>query len=124
MLIWIFHLSITFLSLSRVSAIRNHVYSKPMDQTLASYFQTMVFQNSLLTSSILDKFKNKQATPTIIGFGSLISERSSRSTFPNLEEFRFIKVFGFRRVFSHPAAIFFERGIADCNTPPPPNPFI
>ena len=53
---------------------------------------------------------------TIIGLGSLLSERSSRTTFPNLKNFRLARVTGFRRVFAHPAAIFFERGIADLDT--------
>jgi len=49
---------------------------------------------------------------TIIGFGSLLSETSARTTFPRLQNFRLGRVRGFRRVFRHPAAIFFERGIA------------
>ena len=50
---------------------------------------------------------------TILGLGSLLSERSSRTTFPDLSNFRLAKVKGYRRSFSHPAAIFFKRGIAD-----------
>ncbi|XP_073134231.1 uncharacterized protein [Henckelia pumila] len=49
---------------------------------------------------------------SICGFGSLLSERSARSTFPNLINFRIAKLCGFRRVFAHAAPIFFERGIA------------
>ena len=49
---------------------------------------------------------------TILGFGSLLSETSSRLTFPDLEAFRLVRVPGYRRVFQHPASIFFERGIA------------
>ncbi|CAM0955893.1 unnamed protein product [Alopecurus aequalis] len=49
---------------------------------------------------------------SIIGFGSLLSERSARSTFPELEGFRVAALRGFRRVFAHAAPIFFERGIA------------
>ena len=48
---------------------------------------------------------------TLIGFGSLLSEQSSRSTFPTLHSFRLGRVQGFRRLFRHPAAIFFERGM-------------
>merc|ERR1740121_1116390 len=48
---------------------------------------------------------------TVIGFGSLLSERSARSTFPDLTNFRLARVRGFRRVFRHPAGIFFHRGI-------------
>ena len=54
-----------------------------------------------------------QASVTIVGLGSLLSERSSRTTFPNLENFRLGCVNGYRRVFAHSAAIFVERGIAD-----------
>ena len=52
-------------------------------------------------------------TTTILGFGSLLSERSSRVTFPDLTNFRLVRVQGYRRVFQHPASIFFSRGIAD-----------
>lgn len=53
---------------------------------------------------------------SICGFGSLLSERSARSTFPDLINFRLAKLNGFRRVFAHAAPIFFERGIANPNT--------
>ncbi|GAB2294315.1 hypothetical protein Dimus_028525 [Dionaea muscipula] len=49
---------------------------------------------------------------SICGFGSLLSERSARSTFPDLIDFRVARLNGFRRVFAHAAPIFFERGIA------------
>lgn len=50
---------------------------------------------------------------TIVGFGSLMSPTSSRNTFPNLKNFKVVRVEGYRRLFRHPAAIFFERGIAE-----------
>jgi hypothetical protein len=53
---------------------------------------------------------------TILGFGSLLSERSSRTTFPELENFRLGRVANHRRVFGHPASIFFQRGIANLET--------
>lgn len=53
---------------------------------------------------------------TLIGFGSLLSETSSRTTFPHLTNFRLGRVTGYRRLFRHPAAIFFERGIAHRDT--------
>lgn len=49
---------------------------------------------------------------TIVGFGSLLSERSARVTVPDLRNFRLGKIRGWRRVFGHPAGIFFTRGIA------------
>eukprot|EP00980_Cylindrotheca_fusiformis_P008285 scaffold1736_cov127-Cylindrotheca_fusiformis.AAC.99 len=53
---------------------------------------------------------------TILGFGSLLSERSSRTTFPDLRNFRLGRVKNYRRVFGHPASIFFQRGIANLDT--------
>ncbi|KAL5713183.1 hypothetical protein ACHQM5_015285 [Ranunculus cassubicifolius] len=53
---------------------------------------------------------------SICGFGSLLSEKSARSTFPDLINFRIAKLNGFRRVFAHAAPIFFERGIANAET--------
>jgi hypothetical protein len=50
---------------------------------------------------------------TILGFGSLLSERSSRMTFPDLMNFRLGRVQQYRRVFGHPASIFFQSGIAN-----------
>lgn len=49
---------------------------------------------------------------SIAGFGSLLSERSARYTFPGLRNFRVGRIRSFRRVFAHLAPIFFERGIA------------
>eukprot|EP00884_Botryococcus_braunii_P007814 jgi/Botrbrau1/17033/Bobra.49_2s0089.1 len=49
---------------------------------------------------------------TVAGFGSLLSQRSALSTFPELKDFRLGKVRGYRRIFSHTCAIFFARGIA------------
>jgi hypothetical protein len=53
---------------------------------------------------------------TILGFGSLLSEKSSRTTFPTLKNFRLGKVIDHRRVFCHPASIFFQRNIAKLET--------
>ena len=50
---------------------------------------------------------------TIVGFGSLLSERSSRMTFPDLQNFRLGRVPNYRRAFSHPASNFFQRGISN-----------
>lgn len=53
---------------------------------------------------------------TICGFGSLLSERSARSTFPDLINFRVARLNGFRRIFAHVAPVFFDRGIANPQT--------
>ncbi|GBF99319.1 hypothetical protein Rsub_12100 [Raphidocelis subcapitata] len=53
---------------------------------------------------------------TVAGFGSLLSERSARSTFPDLGNFRPARLRGWRRVFAHTADVFFARGIARPST--------
>jgi hypothetical protein len=53
---------------------------------------------------------------TMLGFGSLLSLKSARVTFPDLENFRLGRVPNHRRVFAHPASIFFERDIAHLDT--------
>ena len=53
---------------------------------------------------------------TILGFGSLLSSKSARLTFPDLENFRLGRVHDHRRVFAHPASIFFQRGLANLDT--------
>ena len=37
----------------------------------------------------------------IVGFGSLLSRKSAQYTFPDLENFRQVRLRGFRRVFGH-----------------------
>lgn len=49
----------------------------------------------------------------IIGFGSLLSPVSAKGTFPTLQNFRMVRVCGYRRIFSVPGSIFFDHGIAD-----------
>ncbi|CAN8231900.1 unnamed protein product [Cochlearia groenlandica] len=66
--------------------------------------------------SDFEKLLSSENRISITGFGSLLSERSARSTFPDLENFRVAKLHGFRRVFAHTAPIFFERGIANLYT--------
>lgn len=53
---------------------------------------------------------------SIVGFGSLLSERSARSTFPELQNFRIARLQNWRRVFAHACDIFFDRGIAKIET--------
>ncbi|XP_027164497.1 uncharacterized protein LOC113764722 isoform X1 [Coffea eugenioides] len=66
--------------------------------------------------SDFDKIVSSDGLVSVCGFGSLLSERSARSTFPELINFRIGKLSGFRRVFAHVAPIFFERGIAKPET--------
>jgi len=65
-----------------------------------------------LSDDKLDAYFSQESV-TLIGFGSLLSEVSSRGTFPDLCNFREVRVQGYMRIFQHPAFIFFERGIAD-----------
>ncbi|GBG83441.1 hypothetical protein CBR_g37153 [Chara braunii] len=53
---------------------------------------------------------------SIGGFGSLLSERSARETFPHLRNFRKARLRGFRRIFAHVAPVFFENGVANMET--------
>lgn len=76
---------------------------------------------SLRRSTVLEMMKVIDQTPsddtvTILGFGSLLSEKSARSTFPRLRSFRLGKVLNYRRVFAHPASIFFQREISNMDT--------
>lgn len=56
-------------------------------------------------------------TVTILGLGSLLSERSSKTTFPDLQNFRLGRVSQkYRRIFDHPTSLFFQRGLANLET--------
>ncbi|GMN63400.1 hypothetical protein TIFTF001_032480 [Ficus carica] len=70
----------------------------------------------LITEADFEKLLYPDSRISICGFGSLLSERSARSTFPELKNFRIARLNGFRRVFAHVAPIFFERGIAKPET--------
>eukprot|EP00246_Nothoceros_aenigmaticus_P015113 TRINITY_DN6129_c0_g1_i1.p1 TRINITY_DN6129_c0_g1~~TRINITY_DN6129_c0_g1_i1.p1 ORF type:complete len:225 (+),score=11.37 TRINITY_DN6129_c0_g1_i1:58-732(+) len=59
---------------------------------------------------------NEQNEISICGFGSLLSERSARYTFPDLLNFRQAILPGFRRIFAHTTPLFIERGIANMDT--------
>ena len=63
-------------------------------------------------SNASDNNDNNNDQITILGFGSLLSLQSARVTFPTLTHFRLGRVNNHRRVFSHPASIFFKRNIA------------
>lgn len=69
-----------------------------------------------LTSSLRNEDLIGIRTQTIIGYGSLLSEKSARTTFPDLINFRHGRIRDYRRVFGHPGSIFFRNGIADLAT--------
>nr|XP_048321986.1 uncharacterized protein LOC107433283 isoform X3 [Ziziphus jujuba var. spinosa] len=66
--------------------------------------------------SDFESLLNPNGLISICGFGSLLSETSARSTFPELINFRVGRLVGFRRVFSVVGPIFFARGIANTKT--------
>ena len=66
---------------------------------------------SLTAAQVLTRIGNVP-TATIVGFGSLLSPVSAAHTCPGVKNFRLARCRGWRRVFGHPAAVFFERGIA------------
>jgi hypothetical protein len=52
----------------------------------------------------------------IIGYGALMSKKTAHRIFPSLQNFKVVKIFGWKRVFAHPAIIYYERGIANTET--------
>ncbi len=50
---------------------------------------------------------------TVLAYGALLSESSSRLTFPDLEEFRHVRIQGFRRVFAHPHLFLLQQNLVD-----------
>lgn len=60
--------------------------------------------------------QDQDSTVTILGFGSLLSIQSAKTTFPDLKDFRLGRVNNYRRVFGHPASIFFQRDIVNYKT--------
>lgn len=79
---------------------------------------TYIRQTRLSSSTMCEGKSDKESSDdtddfiTILGFGSLLSERSARTTFPSLKNFRLGRISNYRRVFGHPASIFFQLGIA------------
>ncbi|GGK54817.1 gamma-glutamylcyclotransferase [Amphritea balenae] len=46
---------------------------------------------------------------SVVGYGSLLSEASARQTIPNLQNFRLVRVPGFRRIFNKVGIVFLSR---------------
>lgn len=61
---------------------------------------------------------------SVVGYGSLLSECSARETVPGLQNFRLVKVAGYRRIFNKVGMVFITRhgaapssvAIASCST--------
>ncbi len=49
----------------------------------------------------------------VVGYGSLLSERSARETVPSLSDFRLVRVPGYRRIFNKVGVVFISRFGAD-----------
>lgn len=50
---------------------------------------------------------------TILAYGALLSEASSRLTFPLLQDFRHVRIQHMRRVFAHPHIFLIKEGLVD-----------
>jgi hypothetical protein len=70
---------------------------------------------SLFPEALQTAAKNQQMV-TLLGYGALLSEASSRLTFPRLENFRHVRVKGLRRVFGHPHLFFLRENLLDPQT--------
>jgi hypothetical protein len=68
------------------------------------------------TCTVQEAISDDGTTITILGFGSLLSEKSSLLTFPTLTNFRLVRVPNYQRMFAHPTSIFFQRKIANRST--------
>lgn len=63
---------------------------------------------------------------SVVGYGSLLSEKSARETVPNLHNFRLVTVHGYKRIFNKVGIVFLSRygaspdalDIASCSTLP------
>ncbi len=66
---------------------------------------------------------------SVAGYGSLLSEVSARETVPGLQNFRLVKVPGYRRIFNKVGIVFISRHgadpdslqVASCSTQPDPD---
>jgi hypothetical protein len=59
------------------------------------------------------KEKSSSQAVTLLGYGALLSESSSRLTFPDLTNFRHVRVKHHKRVFAHPHLFLIEEGLVD-----------
>ena len=73
---------------------------------------SMIQEGQEIHHSELHKLRSPEGLVSMVGFGSLLSPTSARTTFPELQNFRIERLDNWRRVFAHTATIFFERGIA------------
>ena len=73
-------------------------------------------KNNVLKMTSLSNTFPKALQPskvTLLGYGALLSESSSRTTFPDLQNFRHVRVHGMRRVFQHPHLYLISQKLVD-----------
>ncbi|KAK7264666.1 hypothetical protein RJT34_32276 [Clitoria ternatea] len=76
----------------------------------------MASQPHLIDQSDFEAIASPHGCISICGYGSLLSEKSARSTFPDLTNFRIAKLTGFRRLFSVVGNFFFTHPVANIKT--------
>jgi hypothetical protein len=111
--------TLSFVHITRTNLIKRARVSFPAKQIITvvnpQQLRALSCQNRASTSvSSCDSFIEDRVT--VIGYGSLLSEKSARLTVPSLTNFRLGRVSNFRRVFSHPSSGFFKQGIANLET--------
>lgn len=92
---------------------RSHFFRPPLHEVVRHLTRRQGGPAAKPSNALRYRGGDTSGAITVLGLGSLLSERSARTTFPNLTKFRFVRVPHWRRVFAHAAAIFFERGIAN-----------
>jgi hypothetical protein len=73
--------------------------------------RNMSRENNHSTNSFPSALKPSRVT--LLGYGALMSESSSRLTFPDLSDFRYVRVKSMRRVFAHPHTFLLGEGLID-----------
>lgn len=69
------------------------------------------------TRSAIPEALRGNGPTTILGYGALLSESSARLTFPQLDNFRLVRVRGYRRVFGHPHLFLIGQNVVDLADP-------
>ena len=110
--------ALTSLASSSSSSAFVHYQPEQMHTTRSTSSFISISKNSRVSTSSITMTPPKDVCMgedldqiTILGFGSLLSEKSAQLTFPTLKNFRLGRVPNHRRVFAHPASIFFKRWV-------------
>ncbi|RDX94674.1 hypothetical protein CR513_22915, partial [Mucuna pruriens] len=76
----------------------------------------MAMPSRLTHQADLEALASPDGYISICGYGSLLSERSARTTFPNLANYRIARLTGFRRLFTVTGGFFFAHHVANIKT--------